>query len=65
METLYIVWNEIDDRPLISRDNFGNLLIYLTKEQAQARLISQSYTIADTDEQKPQFSIKEVKVSFT
>ena len=58
----FIVWNNKENRPLISRDNFGNLLVYLTKEQAQARMLDQSYYIADTEKQEEPFGIKEVNI---
>jgi hypothetical protein len=61
MKKIYIIWNDLEDRPLINKDNFGNLLFYLTKEQAQARLLDQAHWISDSKEQKPQFSIKEAK----
>jgi len=59
----FIVWNNKENRPLISRDNFGNLLVYLTKEQAQARMLDQSYYIADTAIQEEPFGIKEVNLT--
>lgn len=61
MEKIYIIWNNLEDRPVVNRDNFGNLLVYLTKEQAQARLLVQTHHISDSKEQKPQFSIKEAE----
>jgi hypothetical protein len=59
---VFIVWNNKEDRPLINRDNFGNLLVYLTKEQAQARLLDQSYYIADMAKQEEPFGIKEADI---
>jgi hypothetical protein len=59
---VFIVWNNVENRPLINRDNFGNMLVYLTIEQAQARLIDQRYDIADVADANPPFGIKEAEL---
>ena len=32
----YIVWETKDDRPLIGRGDFGTMLVFIAKENAQA-----------------------------
>lgn len=61
---IYILWNVGDDRPMINRDNFGNLLVYLTEEQAKARLMDQRYDIVDRPDQTPTYIIREAEVIF-
>ncbi len=35
-KTIYILWTLTYDRPLIAFGNYGNILAYLTREQAEA-----------------------------
>lgn len=34
----YMIWNVDESRPVINRDNYGNILSYLSKENAMALL---------------------------
>lgn len=38
MKTIYMIWNDKQERPAVSINNYGCLLVYLTLEQAQANL---------------------------
>lgn len=35
---LYVIWNYKENRPAVAVGNYGSLVVYLTKEQAQAYL---------------------------
>ncbi len=35
---IYVIWNKEDGRPFISRNNFGNILAFSARENAQAYL---------------------------
>jgi hypothetical protein len=54
---IYIIWNKLDDRPVVNRNEFGNLLIYLTKEQAQAYKMDYGYL-----NKEEIFDIKEAEI---
>lgn len=60
----YIIWETIENRPVIHRSDFGNLLVYLTKEQAQAYTKELSHFISDTAIQKSLYEIREVELKF-
>lgn len=36
MRKVFVIWNEKQNRPVISFDNYGCLVVFLTMEQAQA-----------------------------
>lgn len=55
---MFIVWNNKEDRPAVCRENFGQLLVYLTIEQAQAYAADHPIF----EHQRKDYSIKKMKV---
>lgn len=33
---VFVIWNEKENRPALSENSFGNMIVYLTLEQAEA-----------------------------
>lgn len=40
-KTVYVIYNYKENRPVISFNNYGNILVYLTEEAAQAYIARQ------------------------
>ena len=40
-QTVFVLWNIAEDRPVIMENNYGGLCVYLTKEQAQASRLNE------------------------
>lgn len=56
-KTIYVIWNDTDDRPAICSAMYGCMIVYLTLEQAQA------YQASFPEEKG--FSIREFDIKMT
>lgn len=52
----FVIWNKKDNRPSVCEHNYGNILVYLTFEQAQAYM---SHMVAFRKEYAEEYEIKE------